>query len=175
MKNITKGIKQLLDPSLCLDISTYNHFLQLLTSNSVTKSSSPKYHCCVFFIPYNPKTKEIFIVYHKKAKQWIVPGGHIEENESLEDAAKREAAEELHWDIQRIGEPFLFSIMNISNKGQTCKAHYDIWFCISTEEELDVNMVEFNKTKWVSFDEAYTIIIHPTYLQALKRLQKRLM
>lgn len=153
-----------------MNTEEYDDFLDLVKSGKLSKADNPEYHCCVFFIPYNPKTKEIFIVHHKKAKQWVVPGGHMEQGELLEDAVKREAKEELGMHIKEVEKPFLFSVMYIHNEGQLCKAHYDTWYLIPITEDLQVDLTEFNEVKWINIQEAKKLITHTTYLKALAKL-----
>ncbi len=167
MQNLTSELSHLITPQLFLNQKEYKDFFQLVKSGKLTKNENSEYHCCVFFIPFNPKTKEIFIVHHKKAKQWVVPGGHIEKGELLKDAVKREAKEELGIDVKEIDEPFLFSVMYIHNDGQPCKAHYDSWYLLQTTK-VHVDLTEFNETKWVTKKEAKKNIRHKTYLKALE-------
>ncbi|HVO28865.1 MAG TPA: hypothetical protein VMT81_02700, partial [Candidatus Paceibacterota bacterium] len=50
---------------------------------NLTRDEDPATHFCVYFLPYNPATKQIFMVHHKKAGIWLAPGGHIDRGESL--------------------------------------------------------------------------------------------
>lgn len=45
---------------------------------------------------------KVLLVYHKKLKKWLPPGGHIEQNETPPEAAKREALEETGFIIEII-------------------------------------------------------------------------
>lgn len=167
---LQKELLRILSPSLFLTEQEYDEFLLLVKSGNITKDENPEHHCNVFFIPFNPKTKEIVIVHHKKAKQWIVPGGHIEKGESLTDAVRREAREELGIYIKRMGNPFSFSVMYVHNEGQPCRAHYDVWHLIPLTEELHIDFTEFNHVQWANKQQAKKLITHRTYLQALERI-----
>ncbi len=171
-KSLVNQLTNLISPELCINNKMYEDFLALIKEGKLTREENPENHCCVFFIPYNPQTKQIFIVHHKKAKQWVVPGGHIEKGEILEDAVKREANEELGIKIEKVVKPFLFSIMYIHNEGQLCKAHHDIWYLIPTKDKLNIDFTEFNDVKWATISEARKIITHKTYLQAIERIEK---
>lgn len=172
MRHILQSqLQAMLEPDLFLDNKQYDEFKSLVVKGKLVKGDNPQDHCCVFFIPYNPKTKEILIVDHKKAKQWVVPGGHVEKGELLEDAARREAKEELGMEVYHIDKPFLFSVMRIHNDGQSCLAHYDVWFLVPLEKELHIDFTEFNDARWVSVIDAKKFITHPIYLQALEKMQ----
>ena len=54
--------------------------------------------------------KRVLLLWHKRLSRWMPPGGHVDENETPEDAAKRECKEETDLDVEIIGEesPDLF-------------------------------------------------------------------
>lgn len=54
----------------------------------------------------DPITKKILLVKHKDMNKWVQPGGHIEDNETPEEAALREAYEETGIKAKLIGERF---------------------------------------------------------------------
>ena len=51
---------------------------------------------------YLVKEGKVLLVHHKKFDKWTPPGGHIEENETLDQAVVREWKEELDLDIHVI-------------------------------------------------------------------------
>ncbi len=160
-KNIT--------PSLFSTQEEYTQFRQLLTCDEIVKASNPTHHCGVMFIPYNTASGEIFIVHHKKANQWLVPGGHIEKNELLEDALKREGQEEIGINLSKRYKPFMHSVMPVYNKKYSCRLHYDTWFLLNVNEVFP-DPTEFNETKWVAITDAQKFITHPTYLEAINKI-----
>ncbi len=46
---------------------------------------------------------KVLLVYHKKLNVWIYPGGHIEANETPDEAVVREVKEETGLDVEIIG------------------------------------------------------------------------
>lgn len=64
-----------------------------------------KHFCASAFI-INPKTKKILLVKHSDYDKWLQPGGHIEEDETPEEAAIREVYEETGIKITLLGERF---------------------------------------------------------------------
>jgi ADP-ribose pyrophosphatase YjhB (NUDIX family) len=56
-----------------------------------------------FIIDSNKRT---LLLWHKRLKRWMPAGGHVDENETPEDAAKRECKEETNLDVQIIGDPY---------------------------------------------------------------------
>jgi ADP-ribose pyrophosphatase YjhB (NUDIX family) len=53
---------------------------------------------------------EVLLLWHKRLQRWMPPGGHVDENETPEDAAKRECKEETDLDVEIVGDesPDLF-------------------------------------------------------------------
>lgn len=49
--------------------------------------------------------KRTLLLWHKRLQRWMPPGGHLDENETPEAAAKRECKEETNLDVEIIGEP----------------------------------------------------------------------
>lgn len=63
-------------------------------------------HFCASAYIINPENKKLLLVKHKKYNKWLQPGGHIEENETPEEAAVREVYEETGIKSTLIGEHF---------------------------------------------------------------------
>ncbi|MCF7815567.1 MAG: NUDIX domain-containing protein [Candidatus Pacebacteria bacterium] len=109
---------------------------------------------------------KILLIFHKKLQKLIQPGGHLEDDMSLCEAAIREVKEEtgldtvphgidgidfkeiipLHIDIQII--PFN------EKKNEAEHLHYDCMFLLNaTHENVDLDLAEVEKFSWVSPDE----------------------
>jgi 8-oxo-dGTP pyrophosphatase MutT (NUDIX family) len=168
---LKKEITNILARSLCDSKHTHNQFLKRLEKSMYTRDENPENHFCAYFLPFNPKNKEVFIIYHKKAGLWIAPGGHIDKGENLLQTLNRELNEELGL-INYFHEPqtpFLFTITPIENRVQPCKTHYDIWYLVHTDGgKFKIDAAEFLDTKWMAIEDAKKIVIDPANITALK-------
>lgn len=63
-------------------------------------------HFCASVFIINPENKKLLLVKHKKFNKWVQPGGHIEDDETPEEAALREVYEETGLKITLLGERF---------------------------------------------------------------------
>ncbi|MSR68112.1 NUDIX domain-containing protein [Candidatus Peribacteria bacterium] len=48
--------------------------------------------------------KRTLLLWHKRLKRWMPPGGHLDPNETPEAAAKRECKEETNLDVEIVGD-----------------------------------------------------------------------
>ena len=63
-------------------------------------------HFCASVFLINPEDKRILLVKHKKFNKWVQPGGHIEDEETPEEAALRETYEETGIKVKLRGDRF---------------------------------------------------------------------
>ena len=47
-------------------------FLKLLASGSYLRGEGSEEHFGVYFLPYNSKTKQVFLIHHEKAELWLL-------------------------------------------------------------------------------------------------------
>jgi 8-oxo-dGTP pyrophosphatase MutT (NUDIX family) len=148
-------------------------FKQRLRDGLLTRDENLVSHFCIYFLPYNPKTRQVFIVHHKKSGFWLSPGGHIDKEELLLDALNREIKEELGVEnyFSDLPKPLLITIAPIKNIGRSCKEHLDIWFLLETDgANFNLNPEEFHETKWLTLSEAKNIITEHENLRAIEEI-----
>src|SRR4051794_29001795 len=88
---------QLLDlpfSTLC-DDAIREDYLRLIETGKLIRQEDPLCHVCVYFLPYRKSENSVFLVHHVKSGLWISPGGHVERDETLQQAVVREMQEEL--------------------------------------------------------------------------------
>lgn len=154
----------------CPDEQTRDQYQQRLTEGALVRDENIHSHFCAYFVPFNPETKTLLIGDHKKSGLWLMPGGHIDQGESLLETVNREIEEELgvkNFFTQR-PEPFLLSITEIKHDIRPCKKHFDIWHLVETDgSNFNIDYTEYKEVRWVSILEARKLVTDPANIQAL--------
>jgi 8-oxo-dGTP pyrophosphatase MutT (NUDIX family) len=148
------------------NVEIAKRFLSRLEQGVLTKDENPVSHFCAYFAAYDPKAKEIFIGHHKKSGLWLVNGGHIDKDETLQETLKREIDEEwgLDYGSLDVGEPQLLTITDIYNpEKQPCRAHYDVWHFVKVDKntfnpDKDKLAEEFYENRWANLEGARKLV-----------------
>lgn len=94
------------------------------------------HHYCSFFLPIDRNKHKIYLCHHKKANDWIPPGGHIDPGETPSDAAVREMQEELSTAITKDQlQAWNLSVKPINRPDMGCLTHYDVWHLVDIKEQ----------------------------------------
>lgn len=120
-----------------------------------------KRHFCASTFIIDPYTKKILLVKHKKNRRWTQPGGHMEENETPEETALREAYEETGLHVRLLGERFpreedFIRPLGIQcNRHSTGDTHIDIIYAAvpNDDNREQLNIEESDDIGWFSRDE----------------------
>ncbi len=110
---------------------------------------------------------------------WLFTGGHIDPDETVQEAAAREILEEWGQRIspQAVGSPALFTITTITQPDYPCREHYDVWYFFPVKKEefvVDQERLreEFRLNQWMAIEEARQIVTDPNTLQALSMFER---
>jgi len=109
--------------------------------------------------------KSVLLILHKKLKMWLPVGGHIEMDETPDDAIRREAKEETNLDITLIRVPQLPIVgntlthlstpfyVNVHNVGD--HNHVGFYYISYVEDPslLQINKDEVLDAKWFTQQE----------------------
>ena len=132
-----------------------------------------KRHFCASAFIIDPYTKKILLIKHKKNGRWTQPGGHIEGNETPEEAALREVYEETGLRVRLLGERFpreddFIRPLGIQKNRKTMldgemHMHIDIIYAAVPNDDGDVilNDRESDDIRWFSRDELEYIDCFP--------------
>lgn len=108
---------------------------------------------------------KILLIHHNKLDKWIPPGGHIQENETPDEALEREIKEELNLEIEIIKEnelsmggsikkqlalPFYVNLHNVGDHDHCC------FFYLCKPKDMKKVIADKSEVKnyhWFSIDE----------------------
>lgn len=112
--------------------------------------------------------KRILLIYRKKKSKryYVIPGGDLAENESFEDAAKRELEEELGLSVQNIRELCTIHLTNSIEKYYVSYLNNCEVFHIQGEEFLRSNVDNVYNPTWVDISELPLLNLLPHELKS---------
>jgi len=151
-------------------------FLERLHAGSLIQELNPIDHYCSFFVPFDMKSKSIFVGHHIKADEWIPPGGHIELEETPLQAVYREFSEELRFPLsdQKV-ELFDLGLTRITDSKRSCRIHYDFWYLVFVEKvDFNFDKDEFYEAVWLSVETAIKKAERQSIVIPLTHLSKNL-
>ena len=117
------------------------------------------------------------LLWHKRLERWMPPGGHIDDNETPQETARRECKEETGLDVEIFGapqvdvfeknpsegemliQPFAMLLENIPEsitRGEPAHLHMDFLFHakpLDENQELQLQEAEGEELRWFSADE----------------------
>ena len=128
----------------------------LAGNNIYTKKEGNKNHVNAFFLPFDKELGRIYLGHHKKADDWIPPGGHIEPGETPEEACIREMQEELSTTIKKHDlELWNLSYKYIGRPQSGCVGHFDLWYLVhtSSNNNFGFDSREYYDAGWFALRE----------------------
>lgn len=152
-------------------LSFYNQF-SLETPNCYDRSLSHG-HFTASALIYND-SGEIVLLFHKKLKIWLQPGGHADGNSNLLRVAKKEVLEETNLEVLDVNDGAFFDI-DIHKIPENIKEqkhlHFDVRFLFKSEnpENLAGNHESLN-LKWISLNKVREYTDEESILRMVKKL-----
>ena len=172
-KNISYELIKLVENTPGAIIGIKQKFLSRISQGKLTREENPESHFGVYFLPFDPESRKVFLIHHKKSGLWLFPGGHMEINEYIQKTLIREAKEELCLKIQpgEIDLPFFLTITPINNPNYSCREHFDVWYLLETDKlSVSADPKEFHQAKWLSIPQAKKLVTDLNSLKAMKKI-----
>lgn len=156
--------------------SILDAFKERIAEHAFSKDENEKDHFGAFFIPYHSPTNSVYMGHHQKSGVWLLPGGHVDKDESPLQTVQREYAEELGQPLSN--EPITLVNVEIThprNDGYSCVTHYDYWFRIDVSQRIPYNFSqrEYYTARWVTIEEARRLNIVKHYDAIIKDIPLR--
>jgi 8-oxo-dGTP diphosphatase len=116
------------------------------------KPDTPPRHLVSYVVPIDPYDGAVLLVVHRNAGLWLPPGGHLEDDEHPESAARRELTEELGLDGSVVHPTPLF--LTVTQTVGRYAGHTDVslWFVATVPRNtpLTPDDDEFAGLRWWS-------------------------
>lgn len=140
----------------------------LIFCYNVYGENMKKEYCASVFV-INPINKKILLVHHKKYNKWVQPGGHIEDNETPEEAALREVYEETGVKVKLLGgrfpreDDFIKPLGIQRNRNLKGIVHIDFIYPAVPVNKIEtiINVNENNDVRWFSREELNQVDVFP--------------
>ena len=121
---------------------------------------------------FNPEGKLFLMRSHKWRDKYVVPGGHIELGERMEDALKREVKEETGLDVTDV--EFLCFQEFVYDETFWKRRHFIFFDYVCRTDSTDVTLnEEAEEYVWVSLGEALEMPIEPYTDVAIREYLRR--
>lgn len=124
----------------------------------------------------SPDRSQVLLLHHRKLDRWLQPGGHIENDDSLLDAAIREAEEETGLSNLNPFSDYIFDLdihLIPARKADPEHNHLDIRFLVEADPEEQLNISpESNSLRWFELDELVNLGLDWSVMRMLGKTQK---
>ena len=119
--------------------------------------ATPPKHLAVYFALVDEASRCLLLVDHRKARAWLLPGGHVDDGEDPQRSMQREAAEELQispefHEALGDGQPFFVSVTQ--TRGEHSHTDVTLWFALKGDRTAPIrpDPGEFSQACWFDLD-----------------------
>lgn len=113
------------------------------------------------------KNDKVLLVYEKNRNFWGFPKGHMEENETEIETAKREVKEEVGLDVEiDINKRY---VLNYIIKDEIDKTTV-LYVAAPKNENIKMQESEIEDIKWCNFDEALNMLTFDNWKDLFKKV-----
>jgi len=125
----------------------------------------------------DPAARRVLLHHHRRLDRWLQMGGHVEGDESIVDAALREAAEESGLpDLELLGDGVVdLDVHDIpAGKGEPGHTHFDVRYVARTlqPQAISVDRTESNELAWVELDRAIEMMNEEGSRRVIMKIRK---
>jgi 8-oxo-dGTP pyrophosphatase MutT (NUDIX family) len=154
MENLTALVESFSDSSDLAALKSQELTLQLLqhTPAPLSRAQFAPGHITTTALVFHPEGDSILLIHHRRLDRWLLPGGHVElEDETIQDAAAREALEETGVQLSRSGiAPLIgLDVHGIPpGKGEPMHYHHDLIFLFRADSPFLNQGEEVREARW---------------------------
>jgi 8-oxo-dGTP pyrophosphatase MutT (NUDIX family) len=130
-------------------------------------------HITCTAVVLHPDGNSVLLMYHHRHRRWLLPGGHVEEEDAtLPGTARREAMEETAVRIAPAGTPLLagMDVHGIpARKTEPFHLHHDLVFAFEAESDVLRPTEEAHQVAWCGLDQFARYQSPPNIVRAAVR------
>jgi 8-oxo-dGTP pyrophosphatase MutT (NUDIX family) len=130
-------------------------------------------HITCTAVVVHPNCRQFLLMHHHRHRRWLLPGGHVEEDDvTLCDAARREAMEETAVRLPSAVSARLagMDVHGIpARKGEPFHLHHDLIFAFTAESDVFVLTEEAPQVAWCQPDDFARYQLPPSIMRAANR------
>jgi 8-oxo-dGTP pyrophosphatase MutT (NUDIX family) len=130
-------------------------------------------HITCTAVVVHPDRDRVLLMFHHRHRRWLLPGGHVEEEDvALGDAARREAMEET---AVRIAPSSVARLAGMdvhgipARKGEPFHLHHDLIFALEAETESFAPSEEAPQVAWCGLKDFGRYQVPSSIIRAARR------
>ncbi|OAN37431.1 NUDIX hydrolase [Microbacterium sp. H83] len=122
----------------------------------VSRESGPAHATASAFV-FDPTLERLVLVFHRKGRFWVQPGGHLEPDDaSITAAALRELREETGLEVAEAHDADVYDLDHhpLSSAFGSCRSHLDVGIAIIAPDAADMTVSdESEDVRWWPVDD----------------------